>query len=737
MLNEREIGKSEEKKKEPMPLLKSNSSMIFYSSVPSPMGLSLDTYSSPPAPTHMLRTYEKKLARFQEKLHHQEAYTYQKSLWEYVSSFFEEGTSTTHQKYSSSGLLDNNTNGTISSSGKVAEESSPLYAKSSRRLLTLNYIDRVYTLACGKIDSISHDRGPRGVRNTTGQYKIDPYGSWWNGKVSLFGFFYGQTCHWSAESLLPMLELHLQDTEVSSPKATIDESNEMLSSTQKYEHADSDATSFKPSSPKRTVNNDLKMTCGDTQRTDANTDHFLYAGNENFVTAGNHSPVVNSENCLELSFFDGAVQAQIRLPDSSTVIMSIVWTLFAVHYLYLLLNVLKIRSSKKKKHIANFGPRKPNCKVSFKSDSVAVGSDSFDDDDDNTDYENHVQRMQDLHDDPVVDIDHRHLAGLRSYDHEYDNASGMARFHSALPQPPSIAAISLMSSLPESGHMRHSAMQSDISDHITDEEKASGGGYPLGHIIMNDASVADNASCFDEDDDMEEIEEGSSSNGIESHGGSLLQELEELNNLRNDELGCTVANGSGGTSLSDNSSCFDEEDNDDIDQADSINSLHTSHLLQELEELNNLRSHDEEDAITNLGEPSDKDVCSSKPLHTYACFVTEVPNVVDGDKSSHLRNYKADSERRHRLDILHNTWLLTMESSGVLIASGNYEIASEYRLKTTLSNRKSNSRTRDGMMLLHASSLDHAHAIAMEDPYHKECLCTFRIMPWSMRGSVQ
>ena len=59
----------------------------------------------------------------------------------------------------------------------------------------------------------------------------------------------------------------------------------------------------------------------------------------------------------------------------------------------------------------SFAPKNPNYKVSFKNESDAVGSGRYDVDD-NTDYANHVQRMQALYDDPDINTNDKHIAEL-------------------------------------------------------------------------------------------------------------------------------------------------------------------------------------------------------------------------------------------------------------------------------------------------------------------------------------
>mmetsp|Transcript_42251 Transcript_42251/g.82929 ORF Transcript_42251/g.82929 Transcript_42251/m.82929 type:complete len:575 (+) Transcript_42251:111-1835(+) len=102
----------------------------------------------------------------------------------------------------------------------------------------------------------------------------------------------------------------------------------------------------------------------------------------------------------------------------------------------------------------------------------------------------------------------------------------------------------------------------------------------------------------------------------------------------------------------------------------------------------------------------------------YVCFVTEV--VEDGERIAELEDD-------------HLAWLSLMERQGLIFASGPYKekIAEENGQEPM-----SEGSTADGMIIFRAKSMSHAHELAMSDPYHENCVCTFRIMPWAMESGL-
>ena len=109
-----------------------------------------------------------------------------------------------------------------------------------------------------------------------------------------------------------------------------------------------------------------------------------------------------------------------------------------------------------------------------------------------------------------------------------------------------------------------------------------------------------------------------------------------------------------------------------------------------------------------------------RSLNYFICFVTEVTEVTN-DRSAD------DIERGNLLNIAHNDWLEKMQQAGVVLASGSY-VGSPNR------NSKADS-SKDGMMIIKAKNYEHAQDIAMGDPYHQHCVCTFRIMPWNISNT--
>ena len=104
-------------------------------------------------------------------------------------------------------------------------------------------------------------------------------------------------------------------------------------------------------------------------------------------------------------------------------------------------------------------------------------------------------------------------------------------------------------------------------------------------------------------------------------------------------------------------------------------------------------------------------------LNYFICFVTEVTECTNDVSTS-------DIEREALLNKAHDEWLANMQKVGVILASGAYV--------GNTNNVSNNCPSKDGMMIIRARNFEHAQDIAMGDPYHQHCICTFRIMPWNV-----
>lgn len=123
-----------------------------------------------------------------------------------------------------------------------------------------------------------------------------------------------------------------------------------------------------------------------------------------------------------------------------------------------------------------------------------------------------------------------------------------------------------------------------------------------------------------------------------------------------------------------------------------------------------------ENAMVFLDDSLTTFTASSDTEKFFICFVTEVTEAVS---DPYVVNY---DDQEASLKDLHDAWLNGMRESGTIVASGPYHGT----------NSNVGSSTKDGMLIIKASNYEQAQDIAMGDPYHQHCVCTFRIMPWNV-----
>ena len=117
----------------------------------------------------------------------------------------------------------------------------------------------------------------------------------------------------------------------------------------------------------------------------------------------------------------------------------------------------------------------------------------------------------------------------------------------------------------------------------------------------------------------------------------------------------------------------------------------------------------------------------SEDVKHFICFVTQVTE----DENEQLPRNGAEGDaclstnNLNELDIAHVKWRQKMTENGTIIASGAYAVSGT-----------DGSSSKDGMMIIRATSYEAAQDIAMGDPYHQHCICTFRIMPWVVDNSA-
>lgn len=102
--------------------------------------------------------------------------------------------------------------------------------------------------------------------------------------------------------------------------------------------------------------------------------------------------------------------------------------------------------------------------------------------------------------------------------------------------------------------------------------------------------------------------------------------------------------------------------------------------------------------------------------------VTNTPKTNDMlQKDLYVIFTKAVAPREQIMELLpkHLERQVELEKQGILFAAGPME-------------PRDNTKPRTGMIIVRANSFDHAHEIAMGDPFHAQGLREFEIWNWSM-----
>jgi len=128
-------------------------------------------------------------------------------------------------------------------------------------------------------------------------------------------------------------------------------------------------------------------------------------------------------------------------------------------------------------------------------------------------------------------------------------------------------------------------------------------------------------------------------------------------------------------------------------------------------------------------EESPNDLPQSLPVEQSPFFLDDSATFVQSEDVKHficfVTQVTEDENDLYELDAAHIAWRKKMTENGTIVASGAYAV----------SGTDGNS-SKDGMMIIRATSYEAAQDIAMGDPYHQHCICTFRIMPWVVDNSA-
>ena len=121
-----------------------------------------------------------------------------------------------------------------------------------------------------------------------------------------------------------------------------------------------------------------------------------------------------------------------------------------------------------------------------------------------------------------------------------------------------------------------------------------------------------------------------------------------------------------------------------------------------------LLNDDEKFSDISVCDSENLNVCIADDTNFFICFVTQIT-----DPDSYPYN--------EDLDDSHHEWLTNMLSDGVVLAYALYEGENSYSQKDN----------KEGVMIMKAKDYETAQDVAMGDPYHQHCICTFRIVPWN------
>jgi len=128
-------------------------------------------------------------------------------------------------------------------------------------------------------------------------------------------------------------------------------------------------------------------------------------------------------------------------------------------------------------------------------------------------------------------------------------------------------------------------------------------------------------------------------------------------------------------------------------------------------------------------EESPNDLPQSLPVEQSPFFLDDSATFVQSEDVKHficfVTQVTEDENNSNELGAAHIEWRKRMTENGTIVASGAYAV----------SGTDGNS-SKDGMMIIRATSYEAAQDIAMGDPYHQHCICTFRIMPWVVDNSA-